>query len=326
MRILVTGAAGFIGSHLAEALLARGDRVTGLDNFDPFYDRSIKEGNLAGLRETPGFHFLEGDIRSAGDLDRAFGADPEGVPEVVVHLAALAGVRPSVENPLRYQEVNLGGTAQVLEAMRRHGTGRLVFGSSSSVYGNNEKVPFAETDAVDYPISPYAATKRAGELLCHAWAHLFDFRVTCLRFFTVYGPRQRPDLAIHKFARMILAGETLPLYGDGSSRRDYTYIDDILQGVIAAIDRPVPFRIYNLGESRTTELRELVRLLGDALGVTPAVAHKPMQPGDVRQTFADVTRASEELDYRPSVPVAEGIPRFVRWLREEAPAAPARTG
>ncbi len=316
MRILVTGGAGFIGSHLCEALAARGDHVVALDNFDPFYDRRIKEENLADLSSQPSFRLVEGDIRCEADLDRAFAA-AERI-DVVVHLAALAGVRPSLEAPLRYQDVNVGGTVQVMEAMRRHGVAKLVFGSSSSVYGNNDKVPFHEDDRVDFPISPYAATKRACELIAHTYHHLFDVSVFCLRFFTVYGPRQRPDLAIHKFARILRDGGSIPMFGDGTTRRDYTYIDDIVQGVLTAIDRVRGFRIYNLGESQTTELRELIDLLGAALGCTPVVERLPVQPGDVQQTFADIARARKELGYQPSTLVSEGIETFVTWFQKRA--------
>ncbi len=314
MKILVTGGAGFIGSHLCETLLARGDEVVALDNFDRFYDRAVKESNLAGARRHPAFRLIEGDIRQATDLDRACTAFR---PEAVVHLAALAGVRPSVLEPERFADVNLAGTTQVLEALRRHGIGRLVFASSSSVYGNNEKVPFAEDDPVDYPISPYAATKRAGELLAHSYHHIFGLAVNCLRFFTVYGPRQRPDLAIHKFARLLAAGRPLPVFGDGTTSRDYTFIDDIIAGVVAALDRPRGFRIYNLGESQTVTLRELIDRLAAGLGVTPQLEHQPPQPGDVERTFADISRARTELDYRPRVKIADGIPRFLEWFKQK---------
>ncbi len=324
MNLLVTGGAGFIGSHLCEALVARGDRVVALDNFDPFYDRSTKEANLAGLRGNSAFTLVEGDIRSASDLDRAFTAGEK--PEVVVHLAALAGVQPSIREPTRYQDVNAGGTAAVLEALRRHQVQKLVFGSSSSVYGNNQKVPFCEDDPVDFPISPYAATKKAGELQAHAYHHLFDMDVFALRYFTVYGPRQRPDLAIHKFTRILSAGGAIPVFGDGTTRRDYTYIDDIIQGTLAAIDRVRGFRIYNLGESETTELRQLIRLIGEALGVEPQLDCQPLQPGDVEQTYADISRARAELGYAPQTKIPDGIPKFVAWFREfkQPPATGAK--
>ncbi len=313
MNIFVTGAAGFIGSNLCEALIARQDRVVGLDNFDAFYAREIKEANLASLRQNPAFSFIEGDIRSAPDMDRAFAE--LGRVDLVVHLAALAGVRPSIKEPARYQDVNIGGTTSILEAMRRHGTTRLVFGSSSSVYGNNAKVPFSEDDPVDFPISPYAATKRACELLCHTYHHLFAMDIFCLRFFTVYGPRQRPDLAIHKFTRLMADGEKIPMFGNGTTRRDYTHVRDIIQGIMAAAEKLQGYRIYNLGESQTTMLRDLIDLIAESLGVQPKIDKQPSQPGDVEQTYADISRAREELGYAPCIKVAQGIPEFVEWYR-----------
>ena len=314
-RVLVTGAAGFIGSHVAEALVARGDEVVGLDNFDPFYPRAVKEGNLADLRRSPRFTFVEGDVRDSAlvraHLDRS---------TAVVHLAARAGVRPSIEQAGEYVSVNVDGTVSVLEAMRTAGTGALVFGSSSSVYGDAASVPFSEDYPATAPISPYAATKRAGELLCATWVHLFGMRTLALRFFTVYGPRQRPDLAIHAFTRLLAAGQAVPRYGDGSTERDYTYVTDIVQGVVAAVDwvraGAPAFDIVNLGESRTTRLDRLIALIGGALGVEPRVEERPMQPGDVRRTFADVTKAQRLLGYRPTTTVEDGIPRFVRWYEE----------
>jgi len=314
-RVLVTGAAGFIGSHVAEALVARGDTVVGIDNFDPFYPRSVKESNLAALRGNASFALVEGDIRDA-DLVRAQ-LDPD---TVVVHLAARAGVRPSIEQPAEYVSINIGGTTAVLEAARGAGARRFVFGGSSSVYGDTAPVPFREDFAAVDPISPYAATKRAGELLCATYAHLFGLRALSLRFFTVYGPRQRPDLAIHRFTRLLAAGKAVQRYGDGSTERDYTYVDDIIQGVMAAVDwvgdGPPAFEIVNLGESRTTRLDRLITLIAGALGVTPAIDVLPMQPGDVLRTCADVSKAARLLGYRPTTAVEDGIPRFVRWFKE----------
>ena len=314
-NVLVTGAAGFIGSHLTERLLALGHRVTGLDNFDPFYPEALKRQNLAAVSGHPEFTFVEGDCTVAADVERAL----EPGAEVVVHLAAKAGVRPSIADPLGYTQANIVATQVLLEAARRHNVSRFVFGSSSSVYGNNEKVPFAETDAVDQPISPYAATKRAGELVCHTYHHLFGLGVLSLRFFTVYGPRQRPDLAIRKFATLMQAGEPIPFYGDGSTERDYTWIDDIIQGVVAAIARtrshPGEYEIINLGESRTTSLSKLVQLIADALAVEPNLQRLPMQPGDVNRTFADVSKAKRLLGYQPTTAVEEGIPRFIEWFK-----------
>jgi len=317
MRILVTGAAGFIGSHLCERLCARGDEVIGFDNFDPFYPRDTKQANLGGLLPSPRFSFVEGDVRAEADLGRALAARGQR-PDAVVHLAALAGVRPSLADPVRYADVNVIGTQRVADACRAGGVARLVFASSSSVYGLDSAVPFKESDPCLRPVSPYASTKRAGELLLFTAHHLHALDVTCLRFFTVYGPRQRPDLAIHKFARLITEGRPIELYGDGSTSRDYTFIDDIIDGVVAAVDqqgRGAPgYRIYNLGGSRTTTLLGLVQLLADALGRQPTIEWRPEQPGDMKRTLADVGLAGAALSYAPRVPIEEGIIRFVRWL------------
>jgi UDP-glucuronate 4-epimerase len=312
MRLLVTGAAGFIGSHLSERLVGRGDEVIGLDNFDPFYAPELKERNLQALARAPGFRLVRGDIRDRPLVD----ALVRGV-DAVVHLAARAGVRPSIRDPELYQSVNLEGTVKLLESCRAHGVRRFVFASSSSVYGANEKVPFHEDDRVDHPVSPYAATKKAGELLAHSYAHLFGMGVTCLCFFTVYGPRQWPEMAIHLFARAIWEGRPLALYGDGSSARDYTYIDDILQGVVAAIDRCEGYRIYNLGESRRVTLADLVLRLEHHLGKRAVRRHEPEQPGDVPVTYADISRARAELGYDPKVDIDEGLRRFVAWFLAE---------
>jgi UDP-glucuronate 4-epimerase len=320
-RVLLTGAAGFIGSHVAECLVARGDEVVGIDNFDAFYPRAVKEANVAALRRGPGFRLVEGDIRDA----KAVGAlvTPE---TVVVHLAARAGVRPSLEDPALYASVNIEGTAVLLEAVRRAGARRFVFGSSSSVYGDTAPVPFSEDWPALLPISPYAATKRAGELLCATFAQIYGLRIMALRFFTVYGPRQRPDLAIHKFTRLIAEGRPVPFYGDGSSERDYTYIDDIVGGVRAAVDWTAApagaLEIVNLGESRTTSLDALVALIARAVGKEARLERLPAQPGDVRRTCADVRKAGRVLGYRPTTTVEDGIPRFVRWF-EEAHGHPA---
>ncbi len=313
MRILVTGAAGFIGSHLCERLCARGDEVVGLDNFDPFYPRATKEQNLAALRAQPRFTFVEGDIRDAAAVGRAFGGASF---EVAVHLAALAGVRPSLAEPARYADVNLVGTQRVLDGARAAGVRRFVFASSSSVYGGDSTPPFKETDLCLKPLSPYASTKRAGELMLTTANHLYGLDVSCLRFFTVYGPRQRPDLAIHKFGRLIRAGKAIPLFGDGSTSRDYTYIDDIVDGVVASIDEAAApgFRIYNLGGSRTTTLLGLVDLISGALGKKAIVEWQPEQPGDMKRTLADLTLSGRALGYAPKVPIEEGIARFVAWL------------
>jgi len=315
MRILVTGAAGFIGSCLVDRLLEGGHEVVGVDDLDPFYSPELKRFYLADALARPGFRLMEGDIREPETWERASGISFDAV----VHLAALAGVRPSIQDPVRYQEVNVGGTQRALEFARRRGIRRFLFASSSSVYGDRGEAPFSEDDRVEEPISPYAATKRAGELLCHTYHHLFDLDVLCLRFFTVYGPRQRPDLAIHKFARLVARGEPIPRYGDGSSRRDYTYVDDVLQGVLGALDylgrNEDVYEIVNLGESETVRLSRLIELIGEAMGTEPEVRALPEQPGDVRQTFADVSKARRLLGYEPTTPIGEGIERFVKWFR-----------
>ena len=317
--VFVTGAAGFIGSHLSERLVARGDEVVGLDNFDAFYPRAVKERNLATLVASPRFSLVEGDLRVAADLERGLSA---ARPDAVVHLAALAGVRPSLADPARYADVNVLGTVRVTEAARAHGVRRIVFASSSSVYGLDSEPPFKESDPCLRPVSPYASTKRAGELGLFTAHHLYALDVTCLRFFTVYGPRQRPDLAIHKFARLIMAGKPIELFGDGGTSRDYTWVDDIIDGVVASIDeqgRGAPaFRVYNLGGSRTTTLLRLVELLSDALGKKPIVEWKPEQPGDMKRTLADVSLAGRALGYAPRVPIEEGVRRFAAWVKQTA--------
>lgn len=320
MRVLLTGAAGFIGSHVTERLLARGDTVLGIDNFNSFYDPAIKRRNLAPSLAHPEFSLVDGDLVVPSVLDRAFEALR---PDRVVHLAAWAGVRPSIDRPMLYQRVNIEGTTRILEACRRHSVDRLVFASSSSVYGDrplassDDSGAFRETDNVDLPVSPYAATKKAGELLCHTWHHLFGLHTHCLRFFTVYGPRQRPEMAIHKFARLIAAGEPVPMFGDGSTSRDYTYIDDIVDGVLASLDRCEGYRVFNLGESKTIRLDALIALLAQAMGRPATIDQKPLQPGDVTRTFADVSRARAELGYDPQVSMPEGIARFVEWFRAQ---------
>lgn len=320
--VLITGGAGFIGSHVAERVLAGGARVTVLDNFDPFYDARAKESNLAGVREHPRFRLVRGDIRDPEALDEALaGSRAEGV----IHLAAKAGVRPSLADPVGYASVNVDGTVQVLEACRRHRIRRLVFGSSSSVYGNNPKVPFSESDRVDEPVSPYAATKRAGELLCHAHHRVTGLPVACLRFFTVYGPRQRPDLAIHAFSRAMLEGAEIAMFGDGTSGRDYTYIDDIVDGVVRAYERCDGFHVWNLGGSSPLSLAEMIRLIGEGLGVAPRVRIEPPQPGDVERTWADISRARRDLGWEPRVGFQEGLGRFLEWIRPgEARSAETR--
>jgi len=314
-NILITGGAGFIGSHLVDRLLLEGNwRITVVDDFNDFYEPALKRANVETHLGRPDFTLIEADIRNYEALRRAFAG---GSFDCIVHLAARAGVRPSLKEPQLYVETNINGTVNLLELARANGVRQFVFGSSSSVYGTNAKVPFSEDDPIFNPISPYAATKAAGELICHAYSHLYDLRIVCLRFFTVYGARQRPDLAIHKFAKLISAGRPVPVFGDGTTRRDYTYVDDIIAGVRAAIDYDRGnFEVINLGESRTVELRELISLLESALGQSAQVDRQPLQPGDVPQTFADITRAQRLLNYRPQTQIEEGIRKFVEWFRE----------
>ena len=312
--LLVTGGAGFIGSHLVERLLEGGSRVVVLDSFDSFYDPAIKRRNIETAVRHPRYRLVEGDIRDARGVEELFAAERFGT---VVHLAARAGVRPSIEEPELYASVNVDGTTTLLEASRRHGVERFVFGSSSSVYGNNDKVPFAESDPADRPISPYGATKKAGEVLCHAFHHLWGMNVACLRFFTVYGPRQRPEMAIHKFARLLAAGRAVELYGDGATARDYTYVSDIVDGIVRALDRCSGYHVWNLGGARTTRLDELVRQIAAGLGVPMHVTHRPAQPGDVERTWADVSRADVELDWRPGVTIDRGLELFLGWFRRQ---------
>ena len=314
-RVLVTGAAGFIGSWLTERLLERGVEVVGFDNFDPFYDRALKERNLETARGTSAFRLVEGDLRNRSDVSPLFS---DGGFDAVMHLAAKAGVRPSLADPAAYYETNLIGTANLLEVMREAGCLRLVFASSSSVYGNSRKVPFHEDDRVDAPISPYAATKKAGEELCHVYHAVHGFSVLALRFFTAYGPRQRPEMAIHAFTRRLFAGEPIPVFGDGSMERDFTYIDDVVDGVVSALDyvlRSQTFEIVNLGESEPIRLSRLVSALERATGREATIDRRPVPPGDVDRTFADVSRARRLLGYDPHVGIDEGLRRFVEWYR-----------
>ncbi|MBT8486365.1 MAG: GDP-mannose 4,6-dehydratase [Phycisphaerae bacterium] len=313
--ILVTGAAGFIGSHLTHRLLAGGARVVGVDNFDGFYGRALKEANLAAL--PPGdFRLEEADIRDAEAVETLF---TRHRPTLLVHLAALAGVRPSIAEPRRYAAVNVDGLVNLLESARRVECRHIVFASSSSVYGNAARVPFAENDRADEPISPYAATKRAGELVCHAYRSLYGLSISALRFFTVYGPAQRPDLAINLFMRRIAAGEPIAMFGDGTTARDYTYIDDIVDGVLAAIERTRTetdwFRIYNLGGAHPTPLAEMIDAIARVVGRDAIVERQPMQPGDVNQTYADLTRSHAELGFEPKVAFEDGLRRQWTWMQ-----------
>ena len=313
MRVLVTGAGGFIGSHVCDALVARGDSVVGVDSFDPFYDEAIKRKHIEGL-DAGRFTLHEIDIRDDGAMRRAFDA---GTIDAVIHLAARAGVRPSIADPVGYADVNVRGTSVVLECARRAGVGRLVVASSSSVYGDAPSVPFCEDDHGIMPISPYAATKRAVEMLCHAHWHLTQTPCACLRFFTVFGPRQRPDLAINKFMRLIARGETIPMYGDGSSSRDYTYIDDIVAGVLAALGRidAYGFRVWNLGSDTPIRLDELIEKIAGVVGRPARVERVGTQAGDVARTWADLSRVREDLGYEPSVDLVGGLERQSAWQR-----------
>ncbi len=314
MKILLTGGAGFIGSHLAERLLERGETVVILDDFNSFYDPEIKMKNVQRIREKGEFILCREDLLNSKVIREIF---DKHQPEAVIHLAACAGVRPSLENPGFYCEVNVTGTARLLEICKDHGVGHFVFGSSSSVYGVSSRLPFGEDDPVDQPISPYAATKRAGELLCSVYHQNYSLPVTCLRFFTVYGPRQRPEMAIHKFTRQIQRGQEIAVYHEGRSERDYTYVDDIMQGILAALDRPSGFNIFNLGNSRTVVLQDLIGLIEGALGKEAKIRLLPGQPGDVPVTFADISRAEEALDYSPVTSIEQGVPRFVDWYLKE---------
>lgn len=324
MNVLVTGVAGFIGSHVAERLVSDGHIVYGIDNFDPYYDREVKERNLEELLQENGFRFYQADLVDAHALANVFGtaAEADRSIDAVIHLAAKAGVRPSIEDPQAYTKVNIEGTVNLLETMVAADVQDLVFASSSSVYGNTSAVPFQEDAWVDHPISPYAATKKACELLCHTYTHLHRMRIAALRFFTVYGPRQRPDLAIAKFTRLVEEGRPIPVYGDGSTQRDYTYIDDTLDGIIGALawvrERSrtgAAYEVFNLGESRTVSLSELIGFLENALGRKAVIDRQPMQPGDVDRTWADITRAKTTFGYNPRTDIEEGIRRYVEWFR-----------
>jgi UDP-glucuronate 4-epimerase len=315
-NILVTGGAGFIGSHLVDRLLAEGGwRVCVVDDFNDFYAPSVKRENVREHMKSASYRLCEADIRERLRLEDIF---REERFDCIVHLAARAGVRPSLSEPMLYVETNINGTLNLLELAREHGVKQFVFGSSSSVYGINAKVPFSEEDPIRQPISPYAATKAAGELVCHTYSHLYGIRCVCLRFFTVYGARQRPDLAIHKFAKLITEGRAIPVFGDGTTRRDYTYIDDIIAGVRAAIDFDASdYEVFNLGESQTVELNKLISLLEKELDRHALVDRQPMQPGDVPQTFADVTKARRLLGYNPQTKIEDGIKRFVEWFHHQ---------
>jgi UDP-glucuronate 4-epimerase len=312
MSILITGAAGFIGSNLCEKMVEMGYSIIGIDNFDVFYSAKQKYLNLTNLSTKDNFEFINADIRDKESLNKIFRTNKI---EAVIHLAAKAGVRPSIDLISDYYDVNINGTISVLEVMKNNGITSCIFASSSSVYGNNAKIPFCESDKVDNPISPYASTKKSGELLCHVYYHLHSFDITCLRFFTVYGPRQRPDLAIHKFTRMIDTGIPIPLYGDGSTARDYTYIDDIVNGIISALEHLGGYRIYNLGESKLVDLQKLVQTVEKLLNKKATLNMFPFQPGDVNITYADISKAQREIGYDPKYEFAEGVEKFIEWYQ-----------
>lgn len=317
-RILITGIAGFIGSHVAEKLLREGHDVIGIDNFNDFYDPRVKKENIAEVMKTAScsgsnLTLLTGDILDNGFLSEVFSNQKI---DAVIHLAAYAGVRPSIEKPQLYLSVNVNGTVNILEQMKQHQVGRLVFASSSSVYGNNRHVPFSEKDPVDQAISPYAASKKAAELYCYVYHHLYGFNIACVRYFTVYGARQRPDLAIHKFTRLIATGQSVPMYGDGGMARDYTYIDDIVDGTWKALlwtQEGHCCELFNLGHGSPVRLDELIGMIGCALHKTPVIKHLPEQPGDVQRTYADIRHAQAVLGYEPQIGIHEGLKRFAEW-------------
>ena len=315
---LVTGGAGFIGSSLADFLLKKDYKVVVIDNFCDFYDPSIKRNNVKDNLNNPNYKLYEIDLRCKSDVEKVF---RENKIDVVIHLAAMAGVRPSIENPILYQEVNCIGTQNLLEVMKEYGVKNLVMASSSSVYGNNKKVPFKETDIVDYAISPYAATKKSNEVMTHVYHKLFNMNVIMLRFFTVYGPRQRPDLAINKFTRLMLNDEEVTMFGDGTTSRDYTYIDDIVSGIYSSINYVLNnndvYEIVNLGNSSPISLKEMINTIAEVLNKEPKIKEMPMQQGDVNITYADISKAKEMLNYDPKTPFKEGIEKFVKWYKEK---------
>jgi UDP-glucuronate 4-epimerase len=313
-RIGITGAAGFIGSTLVDRLLSEGREVVGLDSFDAFYPEDQKLNNLKGARESENFRLVRGDIRDRDAVNQFYDLGPF---DVVVHLAALAGVRPSLERPVEYGDVNLNGTLQILDAAVAHECPSIVFASSSSVYGERSDGPFLETDRVDRPISPYAATKKAGELLAHTYHHAHGLSVTCVRFFTAYGPRQRPDLAIRKFAMRMMMGKQIEIYGDGSSLRDFTFVDDVVDGLVRAADQPKDYRIFNFGAGRMISVLEVVKKLERALGTTAEIDWQPNQVGDVSRTWAGIAAARAAIGYAPRTDFEEGIERFIEWLKTQ---------
>jgi UDP-glucuronate 4-epimerase len=314
MQILVTGGAGFIGSHLVEALLALGHGVVVLDDFNDYYNPEFKRQNVRKVLNHPKYRLVEGDISNRAFVQKAFS---DSKVDMVIHLAARAGVRSSVQDPFLYQRVNVEGTLNVLDSAKEAGVKKFTFGSTSSVYGINAKVPFAETDPTLNTVAPYAATKLAGEAFCRSYSHLYKMDMAVLRFFSVYGPRGRPDMAIYQFCEKIMKGKPIPFFGDGSSRRDYTYVDDIVQGIVATTTREFGFEIFNLGESETTQLREMIALIETAVGQSAKIERLPDQLGDVPQTFADISKSQRLLGYNPQVKIDRGIPKFVAWYKAE---------
>jgi UDP-glucuronate 4-epimerase len=320
LKVLITGGAGFIGSHTTAALLNRGDQVVCLDNFNDYYNPERKRKNVSGFLDDIDYRLYEGDIRDRERLEKIFAKEK---PDKVVHIAAMAGVRPSIERPSLYEEVNVKGTLNMLEAACRHRVINFLFASSSSVYGGQEKVPFSEGDPIAHPISPYAATKAAGELLCYTYHHLYGLNITCLRFFTVYGPKGRPDMAPYLFTKWAFEEAELKMFGDGTTSRDYTYIDDIISGVMAALDADLSYEIINLGNSQTVVLRDFIALIEKLVGKKANIVQLPMQPGDVPRTWADISKARRLLGYDPRTPFEEGMKHFVAWYRQEVLAEQA---
>lgn len=312
-KYLITGGAGFIGSNLTARLLKLGHEIVCIDNLDSFYDIGIKHKNLSAFEGNDGHLFLEGDIRDYDFMRLVF---KEHKFDQVIHLAARAGVRPSIVDPLLYNDVNVKGTLNILECLKEFKIPKLIFASSSSVYGTNTKVPFAEDDLIQKTISPYAVTKLAGEMFCHSYSHLYGISVASLRFFTVYGPAQRPEMAIHKFTKAIFDGEKIPMFGDGSSRRDYTYVEDIVEGIIGSMENTFGFEIFNLGNSATISLKELIDVIAKAAGKEAIIDQQPQQPGDVPVTYADIAKSKQMLSYNPQTPIREGIVKFVNWYKE----------
>jgi UDP-glucuronate 4-epimerase len=313
MKLLITGGAGFIGSHLVEALAARGDSVSAIDNFDDFYDPAIKRSNVNNFPGSVRLHEID-----LCDPVAVSGALAQEKPDAIVHLAARAGVRPSVQSPELYLQTNIFGTFNLLEAARQNGVSRFIFASSSSVYGATRTLPFREDQPILQTLSPYASTKLAGEQLCSNYSYLYGLQVVCLRFFTVYGPRQRPDLSIHRFTHLIANGKPIEVYGDGSAARDFTYVDDIIQGLFGAIEfQGPPFDVFNLGENNTIDLLSMIGEIEKALGRKATIEFRPPVPGDMPRTFADITKARKLLNYQPTISIQEGIPKFVHWYREQ---------